>query len=576
MPSRISSTEGPIEYMTAATEQELRNWLYPYLSHPAKARLFSAPVDLDGAPLDLAKLQRAIREVLHRHPILRSFFPVIDGQVVRATLSMPEVERRNLLRVSESELRKVQVVGMWICEASSTIFDQRNRPLFAWGLVRVEHERQLRIYSSHLLTDHASILRIVHELQSEFLGHSTEVSWTPPEIRQSVPRPHNDVKLSSNASYWHEILCDAPSIMEAARGESDYPAFESPGKILWFTIGGPTREVMARVAESSSSTIATIFFVYYIILLSRLTGQPELVTNFMFQNRVSQAEMEEVSSRPTSLYMRTQINSSDVVSDLLASVRQSLLVGMRHASYSWCQLWDLLARDALNKDDMQSRPFWPIKNEVMFNFLNEEDTSRGSGERDIDDSVLNELEIGHNFDSPVAGNVVGLLLFDRKTHIEGRISFRDGIFANDAPRQFALDFLELCKESPLVCSSSISTLNLSVSPQLFRPVSNWWRAAPQAVNGSLDSAIDASSRGVTALTEGGLCSILSDIAGRPIEPDSVFVNCGGSLADVPQIVEALTRHGYVVPPLLHLMHRVTVREYISYLNGVAIDLRRHN
>jgi len=257
----------------------------PYRSHGV--------ISLEGH-VDTEKLQKALRQTVARHEILRSRFPRQPG------MSSP------FQTVSELDHFSWAVADLSAIELSEQraeiekLFAERKRSLFNFDagptchalLVRLGDDRQMLILSLSALTADAATVKLLSE---EIAADYSADSSSSGEVMQyvDVSEWHHDLLESHEArpgrNYWRALWQAQNARAVAALS---LPFEKSPSREVEFTpdlVPLPADERLAgKIAASAKSqglTSAEFLLGLWHMLLWRLTGQREVTVGVMFDGR---------------------------------------------------------------------------------------------------------------------------------------------------------------------------------------------------------------------------------------------------------------------------------------------------
>ncbi|HSF39873.1 MAG TPA: amino acid adenylation domain-containing protein, partial [Thermoanaerobaculia bacterium] len=286
----------------------------PVYNMPALLRL--------RGPLDEAALEKALAEIARRHEILRTVFAVSGGEPVQrvlpagfplSVLDLPETEAR---RFAEAEARRP--------------FDLTEGPLARAALLRLGGEDRL-------------LLLVFHHIV--FDGWSTGVLWSElSALLGSTPLPEPRIQyadfaawqreqlegeaLAEQLSWWRVTLAGAPAALDLPT-ERPRPAIQSfRGAVEPVELpGGPELQALAR---RSGATLFMTLFSGFAALLSRYTGQTDLVLGSVFAGRSRPEVQGLIGLFVNALPLRVDLAGDPGFTGLLARVRRAVLGAHAH------------------------------------------------------------------------------------------------------------------------------------------------------------------------------------------------------------------------------------------------------
>ncbi|MDR1515756.1 MAG: amino acid adenylation domain-containing protein, partial [Synergistaceae bacterium] len=163
-------------------------------------------LELSG-PLNLAALERSLRSFVTRHRIMRSYYPAINGEVVRKVsddcAAGPDILERR--RCGADELRLV-------IESLNKPFDIGRAPLFRFTLVEIEGEAErhvLALWVHHIVMDFGAFYRFLSDLK-ELYGNGGEYPATddsPDYLDYALWAAEND-DLEGKKKFFTDMFAD--------------------------------------------------------------------------------------------------------------------------------------------------------------------------------------------------------------------------------------------------------------------------------------------------------------------------------------------------------------------------------
>ncbi len=246
---------------------------------------------LRGA-LDVARLRRAIGEIVCRHEVLRTTFREVDGepvQVIGPPLPppLPEVDLAALASAARGEASRVGSA-----EARRP-FDLERGPLLRPALLALgAAEHRLLLNMHHLVNDGWSFRVFAGEIAAHFERASSVGSTPPPDLPYQYAdyaiwqrRAWSGDWLATELDWWRERLAEVPSLLELPtdRPRPAQPSRSGRSEVIELPAG-----IGARVAEAARDLGATSFHLLaaaWAALLARLAGQERIALGSPVANR---------------------------------------------------------------------------------------------------------------------------------------------------------------------------------------------------------------------------------------------------------------------------------------------------
>jgi amino acid adenylation domain-containing protein len=309
--------------------------------------------ELEG-PLDLTAFRRAWQRLIDRHPVLRTAFAWQDVekplQVVGRQVRIPILEEdwRDLdpgerERRWESFQQRDRETGFRLSKA----------PLTRVSLIRIADERYRLLWSyHHLLVDGWSVPRLFDELLTFYAAFQNEK-----DLELPAPRPFKDFiawlqqrDLAAAETFWRRALA---SLKAPTPLPGEHRAAEPAGAGL--RRGEERRDLSAQAtaalqafARNHRLTLGTVLEGAWALLLSRLTGEEDVVFGLTVSGRPTSLEGSESMIGPfiNTLPLRVQVEDEVPVVGWLTDLqsRQAEARQYEHTPLSEIQRWSELPR----------------------------------------------------------------------------------------------------------------------------------------------------------------------------------------------------------------------------------------
>ncbi|MEU5084659.1 MULTISPECIES: non-ribosomal peptide synthetase [Streptomyces] len=305
-----------------------RLWFMQQLESESTAYNMYSPIRVHGR-LDRAALLTAVDRLARRHEALRTRFTDVDGVLCQV------VDDEWSGRV---EFASGQEIQPWLEELIDRPFDLENGPLFQADVLRIaDDDHLLTLSMHHILSDGRSMTVLLSDLSAFYNAALTGARVELPEL----PVRYADFAvwqrdvlqgelLDRHLAYWTEHVAGAPQVL---RLPSDQPPVETPS-----FEGGAARfdldaELVGRLRDLASRCDATLFMVVlsaFQVLLSRLTGEPDLLVGVPVGGRTRPEVEDVVGFFINTLPIRSDLRDDPLFTDLVDRTRDGVLMGFAH------------------------------------------------------------------------------------------------------------------------------------------------------------------------------------------------------------------------------------------------------
>jgi len=314
-----------------------RLWIIDQLE--ANSALYNMPaaVRLTGE-LSFTALEQTFSEIIRRHEVLRTTFVSTDGEPIQIIspallLSLPIID---LSELAERE-REAEAQRLASYEAQQP-FDLSTGPLFRIQLLRLsEKEHILLCTMHHIISDGWSIGILIREVATLYEAFSHNQPSPLPEL----PIQYADYAiwqrewlsgevLDAQLSYWREQLAGVPAVLELPT-DHPRPAVQSfRGAAHHIHLSAELTEQLRQLSRSEGVTLFMTLLSAFSVLLSRYSGQEDVVVGTPIANRTRVETESLIGFFVNTLVLRTRIEATESFRELLKRVREVTLGAYSH------------------------------------------------------------------------------------------------------------------------------------------------------------------------------------------------------------------------------------------------------
>lgn len=315
-----------------------RIWLLCRLGGAATAYNQCAAYRLRG-PLDLAALQAAAQQLITRHEILRTVFPMGANGPRQRILAHQTVD----FRVEEAADVNLDVLCARLAMAGRQPFDLEAGPLLRLTLCqRAGDDHVLAVFMHHIVGDGWSFGLILHELTAAYRGETLGgASLRYRDYAVWTRSADFEAKLERHREYWRSRLTDPQGhVPEMARIPVD---FAEPGPPTGQ--GAGLRRLMAAdlpELERELAGLGVSLFPFLTaavaVLIMRLGGLPTVRLGAPVAGR-DRPELETmVGVCVNTLVLDGQIDETQSFATLLKAQQETLIGALEHQHYPFERL----------------------------------------------------------------------------------------------------------------------------------------------------------------------------------------------------------------------------------------------
>ncbi|MDA5282551.1 non-ribosomal peptide synthetase [Streptomyces sp. Isolate_45] len=435
-----------------------RLWVLSQVDGANASYNIPAAIRIRGA-LEIDPLVRALSEVVRRHEALRTNFVPVNGvplQVVR-TASSTEVPVVDVSAPAVLSRAK---------DFAARTFDLEHDELFRAEILRVTPEEHvLLLCLHHIVSDGwstAVLWREVVTLYTAFragqgsplaplaIQYSDFASWQNHRLEADEIRPQLE--------YWTEHLRGMPALLQLPTDHPRTAVQGMGGATLPLVIDPDTAAALRALSGEQQSTMFMALLAAFNVLLSRYTGQEDIVVGTPVANR-TRAEVEDlIGCFFNTLVIRTDLSGDPSFSELLGRVREVTLAAQTHQDLPFERLVE-----ALNPPrDPGHTPLF----QALFVYQN----APGDG-LDMDGLGIEPLPLPGAF----AKYDLTIDLVENDEGLVGRIEYRTDLFDEATMERLAGHFTELVRAIVREPDTCIGEFGLLTEPERDNLLSEWNR-----------------------------------------------------------------------------------------------------
>ncbi|HEY6350084.1 MAG TPA: amino acid adenylation domain-containing protein [Candidatus Angelobacter sp.] len=303
--------------------------------------LYTIPLQLRmKGELDHQALQRSFNEMVRRHEVLRTKFPVRDDGPVQEIASHLQlnIEKLDLSGLAEGDhLRQAEKE---LDAEISQGFDLATGPLVRVKLLKLDQQdHMLMVTMHHIVSDGWSLGIMANEvgrLYEAYLKNERADSALPPLRVQyadySVWQRQwlEGRMLEDQLTYWRKQLVGAPPVLNLATDRLRPAMATYRGAREFVVIHEGLTASLKELGRSSGTTLFMTLLAGYQLLLSRYSGQDDVVVGTTIAGRRHTETEPLIGIFVNMLALRTDLSDDPEFRELLIQVREETLGAYAH------------------------------------------------------------------------------------------------------------------------------------------------------------------------------------------------------------------------------------------------------
>nr|WP_317616852.1 condensation domain-containing protein [Nostoc sp. PA-18-2419] len=344
-------------------------WLLHQLSPDSCSYNMLLILRLDGS-LNIVALEQSLSELVRRHEVLRTTFPSVDGKPVQViapptALTLPCYDLQGLL--AQEQTAQIRQIANSI---ASKPFDLAAEPLLQLTLLQLSNQEYILLLKMHHIIYDGWSLNIFNRELSQLYAAFTQGLPNPlPEL----PIQYADFAvwqrqwltgevLDRQLAYWQKQLADAPVVLELPTDKPRPPVQTFRGGVERFQLDRDLTQRLKQLSQESNATLFMTLLAGFLVLLSRYSGQLDIVVGSPTANRNNKSIQELIGFFVNTLALRGDLSANPSFTDFLAQVRQTTLSAYAHQDLPF----EMLVEKLQPERDLSRNPLV----QVMFSLHN--------------------------------------------------------------------------------------------------------------------------------------------------------------------------------------------------------------
>jgi hypothetical protein len=306
------------------------------------------------------KLEDTFRRLIKRHESLRTSFNLLMEEPVQKIHDENyKFQVTNYKQIPNSKLQIITLIKDFIRP-----FDLSSAPLLRVGLIELPHtpaalhghssqegkERQyiLMVDMHHIIGDGVSMEILNREFMALYRGEGlAPLPIQYKDYTQWQTGKEIEERIKSQEDYWLKMFSHEIPLLNLP---FDYPrpAIQSfAGSRVSFNIGEKEAAVLNKLAFEQGGTLYMVLFTVFIVLLSKLSGQEDIIVGTAVANRLHADLQGIIGMFANTLALRNRVDGESPFKELLSQVKSRVLKAFENQAYPFEKL---VEKVAVNRD----------------------------------------------------------------------------------------------------------------------------------------------------------------------------------------------------------------------------------
>jgi non-ribosomal peptide synthetase component F/acyl carrier protein len=334
----------------ASSSVQKRMYALQQLDLESMAYNVSSAMMVEGH-LDKERLEDVFKKLINRHESFRTSFEVIDGEpvqkihkkvkfIVEDYIPVGAGEQGGLAPLREGALSPPDIIKHFIRP-----FDLTQAPLLRVGLYRLpglgmEDEKHLLVLDMHhIITDGVSMDIFIKEFTALYKGEECpELRYQYKDFSEWQKNRLKSGNLKQQEKHWLEEFSGELPVLNTLTDFSRPSIQNFEGDRLSFSLEEELIRQINKLAKETSTTLFMVFLAALNVLLSRYSGQEDIVIGTTVAGRGHIDLQNIVGLFIETLALRNFPRGNKIFKEFLREVRENTLSAYENESYPFREL----------------------------------------------------------------------------------------------------------------------------------------------------------------------------------------------------------------------------------------------
>ncbi len=336
------------EFLPLSWAQE-RLWFLNQLEGASATYNIAVAVHIAGT-LDILALEQAYQELVQRHEILRTTFPLVKGVPVQVITPRTETAIAIVDLCGLESTEQTTEVQRQVKSHSEQPFNLAKGPLLSLVLLKLGQDSQVLVVTMHhIISDDWSMNLLIQELSTLYQAFASQQPSGLPELsiqyadfalwqRQWL---QGEI-LKQQLGYWTQQLAGIPTLLNLPTDRPRPPVQTFRGSTQRFKLNRDLTQQLKHLSQQSGTTLFMTLLAAFALLLSRYSRQNDIVIGSPIANRNRQEIEPLIGLFINTLVLRVDLENNPTFSELLERVQQMSLDAYAHQDLPFEQLVEAL------------------------------------------------------------------------------------------------------------------------------------------------------------------------------------------------------------------------------------------
>lgn len=290
--------------------------------------------------LDVQALKKTYHEIICRHEILRTTFPMVDGspvQVINSPAAGNNIIREIDLQEDPGNEQPGKVEQLYD-ELRDRSFDIENGPLYRIVLITLARETYIMLSClHHIICDTWSLLNFHEEFctlyESFAAGKDSPLQPLPIQYADFTLWEHRFLtaeEFETNLDYWKRLLKEEPPQIRLPKLKSHIPVETFKAATVLREITPQLTQEVGNLGLRTGTSLFTVFLAVFVALFYGCTGGQEIILAAPYANRRHKITHQLIGPFLNLVMLRIEIKGSTGFMEFIKHVNEVFISAIDH------------------------------------------------------------------------------------------------------------------------------------------------------------------------------------------------------------------------------------------------------
>ncbi|WP_432409117.1 amino acid adenylation domain-containing protein [Wukongibacter sp. M2B1] len=400
--------------------------------------------------LNISRLNEVFMELVNRHEGLRTSFKVIDGEIMQIVHKKVDF-KVDFIEIDNNFNRNKEILNS--DEGRSRVrefiqpFDLSKAPLLRVAILKISENNHILIYDMHhIISDGISMSILVNEFISLYGGKALpELSIHYKDFSEWQNQLFATDIIKRQEAYWLNVLKGEIPLLNMPTDYSRLSEQNFEGSIVCFEIDKELTDKLKIFVSETRSTLFMVLLATYNVLLSKYTGQEDIIIGTPSAGRINADIMNVIGMFVNTLAMRNYPQGIKSFKEFLLEVKDNVIQAFENQNF---QFEELLERLNLRRE---------LSRNPLF------DTIFAVQNIDMKDMEIPGLKFSqYLFDNPISKFDLSMGATEKEDKIEFTIAYKTKLFKKETMQRLGEHYVNILRkvvENPQIKLSEIDMMS---------------------------------------------------------------------------------------------------------------------